>query len=91
MYDGVTTNVRTQGGVRREFPITIGQHHGQIWVFVDMLIEHVKDQQAEYSLIVWDRERPRKIIRKTIKRMYFNSLNINIIYMTGFYDVVWSI
>ena len=28
MYDGVTTSVRTQGGVTEDFPISIGLHQG---------------------------------------------------------------
>ena len=28
MYDGVTTSVRTQGGVIKDFPIAIGLHQG---------------------------------------------------------------
>ena len=28
MYDGVVTNIRTCGGITRNFSITIGLHHG---------------------------------------------------------------
>ena len=49
MYDGVTTSVRTQGGVIEDFSISIGLHQGSTlspYLFTlvfDVLNEHVQD------------------------------------------------
>ena len=49
MYDGVTTSVKTQGGVTEEFPIGIGLHQGSslspylFTLVLEVLTEHIQE------------------------------------------------
>ena len=60
MYDGVTTSVRTQGGVTEEFPIKIGLHQGSslspylFTLVVDVLTQHIQDPVPKCMLFADD-------------------------------------
>ncbi|KAF7808226.1 sacsin isoform X2 [Senna tora] len=60
MYDGVTTCVRTQGSVTKDFPITIGLHQGSAlspYLFnlvLDVLTEHIQEAVPRCMLFADD-------------------------------------